>query len=182
MFSSGPIMALAGGGSILGVQVSAWLGSEANQAPRGPPGSCSWQRRPAASAARLVSVPEPAPMLHGAVTALLMISKVRRLAYCSSLIYPVTSTYGRRKLLSRTVVPQIIHCPAILDDQKRYPLGAVLCQEYPDSENQRESFYAPEDGVKQFFVAGYSLVISDVPKELPHNPIFAPSVSERQRL
>jgi hypothetical protein len=44
--------------------------------------------------------------------------------------------------------------------------------EYPDPENQGERLYAPEDPVKEFFVAGCGFVVGDVSKEFPHGLIL----------
>jgi hypothetical protein len=70
-------------------------------------------------------------------------------------------------------VAQIVHGPAIFDDEERYPFGAVLCKEYPDPENQGESFYDPKDPVKDLFVAGLGFVVGNVSKKLPHGLIFS---------
>ena len=40
---------------------------------------------------------------------------------------------------SGTIMPQIVHRPAIFDDQERYPFGNVLCKQYPYPKNQGES-------------------------------------------
>src|SRR5580658_6441052 len=53
---------------------------------------------------------------------------------------------------SGAIMAQIVHGPAILDDEERYPFGIVLCKEYPYPENQGEGFYEPEDPVKDLFV------------------------------
>jgi hypothetical protein len=63
---------------------------------------------------------------------------------------------------------QIVHCPAVFDDEEWYPFGDVLCNEDPDSENQGERFDDPKDRVEGLFVAGLCLVIGDVSQELPH--------------
>ena len=68
---------------------------------------------------------------------------------------------------------QIVHRPAIFDDEKRDPFGNVFCKEYPYPKNQGESFYDPEDPVKDLFVAGCGFVVGDVLKKLPHGLIFA---------
>jgi len=65
-------------------------------------------------------------------------------------------------------MPQIVHCPAVFDDEERYPLRVVLRKEYPYPENQSERFYAPKDAVKDLFVAGAVFVVGDVSKEFPH--------------
>src|ERR1035441_5998885 len=70
-------------------------------------------------------------------------------------------------------MPQIVHRPAILDDEKRYPFGNVLCKQYPYPESQGESFYDPENPVKDLFVAGCGFVVGDVSKELPHGSILS---------
>jgi hypothetical protein len=44
---------------------------------------------------------------------------------------------------------------------------------YPHTENQGESFDNPKNSVKDFFVAGYSLVVGDVLEELQHPSIFS---------
>jgi hypothetical protein len=75
--------------------------------------------------------------------------------------------------LSGTIMAQIVHGPAILDDQERYPFGNVLGKEYPYPKNQGEGFYEPKDSVKDFFVAGLGFVVGDVSKKLPHGLIFA---------
>src|ERR1700689_1573661 len=67
---------------------------------------------------------------------------------------------------------QIVHGPAILDDEERYPFGIVLCKEYPYPENQGEGFYEPKDPVKDLFVARLGFVVGDVSKKLPHGLIF----------
>jgi hypothetical protein len=67
---------------------------------------------------------------------------------------------------------QIVHGPAIFDDEERYPFGTVLCKEYPYPENQGEGFYEPKDPVKDLFVAGLGFVVGDVSKKLPHGLIF----------
>jgi hypothetical protein len=69
---------------------------------------------------------------------------------------------------------QIVHRPAIFDDEERYPLGIVLCKEYPYPENQGEGFYDPEEPVKDFFVTRLDFVVGDVPKKLFHGP-FSPN-------
>ena len=69
-------------------------------------------------------------------------------------------------------MPQIVHRPAIFDDQERNPFGNVLCKQYPYPKNQGESFYDPEDPVKDLFVAGCGLVVGDVSEEVPHGLIF----------
>ena len=66
---------------------------------------------------------------------------------------------------------QVVHCPAIFDDEERYPFGNVLGEEYPYPETQGESFYDPEDPVKDLFVAGCGFVVGDVLKKLPHGLI-----------
>jgi len=65
-------------------------------------------------------------------------------------------------------VSQIVHCPAVFDDQERYPFGDVLFDEDPDSENQGERFDHPEDRIEGLFVAGFCLVIGDVSQKFPH--------------
>src|ERR1035441_2322620 len=69
-------------------------------------------------------------------------------------------------------MPQIVHRPAILDDEERYPFGNVLCKEYPYPENQGESFDDPKNPVKDLFVAGCGFVVGDVSKEVPHGIIL----------
>jgi hypothetical protein len=69
---------------------------------------------------------------------------------------------------------QIVHRPAIFDDEKRYPLSTVLCEEYPYPETQGESLNDPEDPVKDLFVAGLGFIVGDVLKKLAHGPIFLP--------
>jgi hypothetical protein len=69
---------------------------------------------------------------------------------------------------SGTIVPQIVHRPAVFDDQERDPFRTVLCQEYPYSENQGKSFDGPENLVKDFLVAGYGFVVGDVSEEPSH--------------
>jgi hypothetical protein len=76
-------------------------------------------------------------------------------------------------------VPQIVHRPAVFDDEERHPFGNVLYKKYPYPENQGERFYDPEDPVKDFFVAGLVFVVGyvskeagDVSKEFPHGLIF----------
>ena len=68
---------------------------------------------------------------------------------------------------------QVVHRPAIFDDEERYPLGKVLCKQYPYPKNQGESFDDPKNPVKCFFVAGRGLVVRDVLQKLPHGPIFS---------
>ena len=68
---------------------------------------------------------------------------------------------------------QIVHRPAIFDDEKRDPFGNVFCKEYPYPKNQGESFYDPEDPVKDLFVAGCGFVVGDVSKEFPHGIILS---------
>src|ERR1039457_1656435 len=68
---------------------------------------------------------------------------------------------------------QVVHRPAIFDDEERYPFGNVLCKQYPYPESQGESFYDPEDPVENLFVAGRGFVVGDVSKEVPHSLIFS---------
>jgi hypothetical protein len=68
---------------------------------------------------------------------------------------------------------QIVHCPAVFDDEERYPFGDVLFEEDPYSKNQGERFDDPKDRIEGFFVAGFGLVIGDVLQELPHEADLA---------
>ncbi|MGA2038250.1 MAG: hypothetical protein ABSH42_03145 [Bryobacteraceae bacterium] len=68
----------------------------------------------------------------------------------------------------RAIMPQIVHCPAVFDDEERYPFGDVLSREDPDPENQGERFYDPKDRVEGLFVAGFCFVVGDVSEKLPH--------------
>jgi hypothetical protein len=68
---------------------------------------------------------------------------------------------------------QIVHCPAVFDDEKRYPFGIVLCEKYPYPENQGKSFYHPKDPIKGLFVAGLGFIVGDISKKLSHSIIFA---------
>jgi hypothetical protein len=68
---------------------------------------------------------------------------------------------------------QIVHGPAIFDDQKRYPFGIVPCKQYPYAENQGKSFNDPKDPVKGLFVAGLGFIVGDVSKKPSHGIIFA---------
>ena len=70
-------------------------------------------------------------------------------------------------------MPQIVHRPAVLDDEERNPFGKVLCEEYPYSETQCQCFHDPEYPVKHLFVAGCGFVVRDVSEEVPHGPIFS---------
>ena len=72
-------------------------------------------------------------------------------------------------------MPQIVHRPAIFDDEKRDPFGKVLCEEYPYPKNQGESFYDPEDPVKDLFVAGCGFVVG----RKFHMAPFSPGPSHR---
>src|SRR5580700_11533330 len=63
---------------------------------------------------------------------------------------------------------QIVHGPAIFDDEERYPFGIVLCKENPYPENQGEGFYEPKDAVKDLLVARLGFVVGDVSEKLPH--------------
>ena len=74
---------------------------------------------------------------------------------------------------------QIVHGPAIFDDEERYPFGIVLCKEYPYPENQGEGFYEPKNPVKGLFVARLGFVVGDVSKKLPHSLIFPPGTGTR---
>jgi hypothetical protein len=74
---------------------------------------------------------------------------------------------------------QVVHRPAIFDDEERYPFGNVLCKQYPYPESQGESFYDPEDPVKDLFVAGRGFVVGDVSKEVPHGIILSRNAAPR---
>jgi hypothetical protein len=67
---------------------------------------------------------------------------------------------------------QVVHGPAIFNDEERYPFGTVLFKQYPYPENQGEGFYEPKDPVKDLLVAGLGFVVGDVLKKLPHGFIF----------
>jgi hypothetical protein len=68
---------------------------------------------------------------------------------------------------------QIVHRPAVLNDQERNPLRIVPRDKYPYSEDQGQRFYDPKESVEDFFVTRLGLVVGDVPKKLPHGP-FSP--------
>src|SRR5580658_8269743 len=70
------------------------------------------------------------------------------------------------------IMAKIVHRPAVFDDQKRYPFGVVLGQEYPCPKNQRNGFYHPEDPVEGLFVAGLGFIVGNVSKKLSHGVIF----------
>jgi hypothetical protein len=81
---------------------------------------------------------------------------------------------------------QIVHRPAIFDDQERNPFGNVLCKQYPYLETQGESFYDPKDPVKDLFVAGCGFVVGvSVPRRSRSAPAFSPrgnrSIRYRER-
>jgi hypothetical protein len=76
-------------------------------------------------------------------------------------------------VLSGAIVAQIVHRPTIFDDEKRYPFSAVLRFQNPNPEDQGGGFYDPEYSVKDLFVPGYSFVVGDVSKKLPHRTILA---------
>jgi hypothetical protein len=81
---------------------------------------------------------------------------------------------GRSSLTaSRAIVAQIVHSPAVFDDEKRHPFGNVLCKEYPYPKNQGDRFYDPKDTVKGLFVAGLGFIIGDVSKKTLHGPILS---------
>lgn len=67
---------------------------------------------------------------------------------------------------------QVVHSPAVFDDQERDPLLIVPDDQYPYSENQGNGFNNPKDSVEDFFVARSGFIVGDVLKELPHTSIF----------
>lgn len=69
-------------------------------------------------------------------------------------------------------MPQIVHRLTIFDDEERYPFGNVLSKEYPNPENQGDSFYDPKNLVKDLFVTGMRFVVGNVSEEFPHDLIF----------
>jgi hypothetical protein len=69
---------------------------------------------------------------------------------------------GKLAIRSRPIVPQIVHCPTVLDNQERYPFGAVLGDENPYSKYDGQRFDHPEEHVEDLFVARSYLVVGDV--------------------
>jgi hypothetical protein len=65
-------------------------------------------------------------------------------------------------------MPQVVHRPAILDDEERYPFGIVLCEQDPYAQDQGKRFHDPKDRVEDLFVAGLDFVVGDVSQEFPH--------------
>jgi hypothetical protein len=65
-------------------------------------------------------------------------------------------------------VAQVVHCPAVFDDEKWYPLGVMPGEKDPYPKDQGECFYDPKDRIEGLFVAGSCLVIGDVLQKFSH--------------
>ena len=71
-----------------------------------------------------------------------------------------------------TIMPQIVHRPAVFNDEERYPFGVVLGEENPRSENQGKRFYNPKNHIKNLFVARLDFVVGDIAQKFPHGFVF----------
>jgi hypothetical protein len=70
-------------------------------------------------------------------------------------------------------MPQIVHRPAIFNDEKRYPFGVVLHEENPRSENQGKRFYNPKNRIEKLFVARLNFVVGDIAQKFPHGFVLS---------
>jgi hypothetical protein len=66
---------------------------------------------------------------------------------------------------SGTIVPQVVHCPAVFDDKKRDPLAVMLDEEYRRSDNQCSRFDDPKNHIEQLFVTRVDFIVGDIPQE-----------------
>jgi hypothetical protein len=69
-------------------------------------------------------------------------------------------------------MPQIVHRPAVFNDEKSYPFGAMLGEEYPCAKNQGNCFYNPENRIEDFFMTGLDFIVGDIAQEFPHRVAF----------
>jgi hypothetical protein len=84
---------------------------------------------------------------------------------------PLNPTFRGLKSIvraSRAIMPQIVHGPTVLNDEKRDPFGIVLGKKYPYPENQGDGFDGPKKLVEDLFMTGSDFIVGDVLKELPH--------------
>jgi hypothetical protein len=60
------------------------------------------------------------------------------------------------------VMAEIVHRPAVFNNEERYPLRLVHVEQQPCTENKHDRFDNPENGVEDLLVAGMQLVVRDV--------------------
>jgi len=76
-------------------------------------------------------------------------------------------------------MPQIVHCPAVFNDEKSYPFGTVLGKQNPRSQNQGNCFYNPKNRIEDFFMTGLDFIVGDIAQEFPHRfAFFAPAIRQ----
>jgi hypothetical protein len=65
-------------------------------------------------------------------------------------------------------MPQVIHRPAVFDDEKRNPLRLVHAKQNPNAKNEHHGFGDPKNGIENLLVPRLFFVIGDVSQKSPH--------------